>query len=66
MLRRSDREFKSLCKGLYGIDPTDTSHYDLVINMDRLSVESAARLVSGAVSRSVRTYSQHQPELQPA
>ena len=66
MLKRSDRAFKSLHKGLYGVDPSDTSQYDLVINMDRLSVESAARLVSGAVSRSVRAFRQRQPELQPS
>ncbi len=66
MLKRSDRAFKSLHKGLYGVDPNDSSQYDLVINMDRLSVESAARLVTGAVSRSVRAFRQSQPELQPA
>ena len=65
-LRRSDREFKSLNKSLFVVDPTDASRYDLVINMDRLSVESAARLVSGAVSRSARTFRQRQPEFQPA
>ena len=64
-LKRSDRKFESIHKGLYGVDPNDTSQYDLVINMDRLSVESAARLVSGAVSRSVRAFRQRQPELQP-
>lgn len=66
MLKRADREFHSLHNGLYGVDPIDTSQYDLVINMDRLTVESAVRIVSGAVSRSVRAYRQRQPELQPA
>ena len=65
-IRRADREFKSLYKGLYEIDPADPSQYDLVISMDRLSVESAARIVSGAVSRSARAYRQRQPELQRA
>ena len=65
-LKKADREFRSLNKSLYGVNPTDTSRYDLAINMDRLSVESAARLVSGAVTRSVRAYRQRQPELQPA
>ncbi len=66
MLKKADREFRSLNKSLYGVNPIDTSQYDLAINMDRLSVESAARLVSGAVTRSVRAYRQRQPELQPA
>ncbi len=66
VLKKMDREFMSLNKGLYGIDPSDHSQYDLVINMDRLTVESAARIVSGAVSRSLRSYRQRQPELQPA
>ena len=64
-LKRSDSEFRSIYKGLYGIEPTDLSRYDLVVNMDRLSVESAARIVSGAVSRSARAASQPQPELLP-
>lgn len=66
MLRRADREFKSLYRHLYGVNPTDTSQYDLVVNMDRLSVESAARLMSGAVSRSVRAFRERKPEPQLA
>ena len=65
-LKRSDRAFVSLYKGLYGVDPADPSKYDIVINMDRLAVETAARIVSGAVARSVRAYRQSRPELQPA
>ena len=66
VLKKMDREYRFLYKGLYGIDPTDLSKYDMVINMDRLSVESAARIISGAVSRSARAYRQRQPEPQPA
>ena len=66
MLKRSDKAFVSQYKGLYGVDPTDPAKYDIVINMDRLSVESAARIVSGAVARSVRSYRRSRPELQPA
>ena len=65
-LRKMERGFRSLYKGLYGIDPSDHSQYDLIMNMDRLSVESAARIVSGTVSRSLRAFRQRQPELQPA
>ena len=68
ILKRSDRAFMSLYKGLYGIDPADPASYDIVVNMDRLAVESAARIVSSAVTGSVRAYHQRQsqPELQPA
>ncbi len=66
MLQRSNRAFVSLYKNLYGVDPTKPAKYDIVINMDRLAVESAARLVSGAVTRSLKTYRMVQPQLQPA
>ena len=66
MLQRSNRAFVSLYKNLYGVDPTKPAKYDIVINMDRLAVESAARIVSGAVTRSLKTYRTVQPQLQPA
>ena len=66
MLQRSNRAFVSLYKNLYGVDPTKLAKYDIVINMERLAVESAARLVSGAVTRSLKTYRMVQPQLQPA
>ena len=66
MLRRSEKSFVTLYKSLYGVDPMETTAYDIVINMDRLSVESAARIVSGAVARSVRTSRFRQPQLQSA
>ena len=55
-LIRLDKQFISLNKGLYGVDPTNLDNYDISIDMDRLTVESAARLVSGAVARSARTH----------
>ena len=66
MLLRSEKSFVTLYKGLYGIDPTEVTRYDIAINMDRLAVESAARIVSGAVARSVSTNRIGQPQLQPA
>ena len=54
-LNKMDKQFVSLYKRLYGIDPMDPGRYDLTINMDRLTVESAARIVSSAVARSAWT-----------
>ncbi len=54
-LKKMDKQFISLYKRLYGIDPMDPGRYDLTINMDRLTVESAARIVSSAVARSAWT-----------
>ena len=64
-LRRVDKQFTSMYKGLYGVDPTDVARYDIGINMDRLTVESAARIVSGAVSRSARSSRPVERSLQP-
>ena len=65
-LKRADKAFATLYKSLYGLDPTKPTGYNIVINMDRLAVESAARIVSGAVTRSLKTYRTVQPQLQPA
>ena len=54
-LRKLDKRFASIYKRLYGADALNPGRYDLTINMDRLTVESAARIVSGAVSRKTRT-----------
>ena len=54
-LKKMDKQFASLYRRLYGIDPMDPVRYDLAINMDRLTVESAARIVSSAVARSAWT-----------
>jgi cytidylate kinase/RimJ/RimL family protein N-acetyltransferase len=53
LLRRADKAFVTMHKGLYGFNPLDPRRYDIGINMDRLTVEEAARIVSGAVVRSV-------------
>ena len=48
LVRRMDREAIALNKNLYGGDLLDMSQYDLVLNLDRISLESAARVVAGA------------------
>ena len=67
ILRRADREFISMHKNLIGADPFSNTRYDMTVNMNRLSVEGAARMVSGAMARSagVRRSTAHRT-LQPA
>ena len=48
-LRKADRAFLSASKTLWGFDPLDIGIYDLVVNLGRLSVESAAQAIVGAV-----------------
>ncbi len=52
ILKRADREFISMHKNLLGAHPLSDTRYDMTVNMNRLSVESAARMVSGAMTRS--------------
>ena len=52
ILKRVDREFISMHKNLLGSHPLDSARYDMTVNMNRLSVEGAARMVSGALTRS--------------
>ena len=67
ILRRADREFISMHKNLFGAHPLDGARYDMTVNMNRLSVESAARMVSGAMTRSAGVrHSTAQKTLQPA
>ncbi len=68
-LRRADREFVSMHKKLLGTDPLDGARYDMTVNMNRLSVEGAARMVSGAMTRSAgarRSAIATESALQPA
>ncbi len=66
ILRRTDREFISMHKNLLGAHPLSNTRYDMTVNMNRLSVESAARMVSGAMVRSARVRRAAQRTLQPA
>lgn len=66
ILRRADREFISMHKNLLGAHPLSNTRYDMTVNMNRLSVEGAARMVSGAMARSARVRrSTTQRTLQP-
>ena len=44
-LKRSDEARASYLKGFYGIDRELPTHYDLVVNTDRLDVDSAAAII---------------------
>ena len=66
ILRRADREFISMHKNLLGAHPLSNTRYDMTVNMNRLSVESAARMVSGAMARSAEVRRSTQRTLQPA
>ncbi len=66
ILRRADREFISMHKSLLGVHPLNSARYDMTVNMNRLSVESAARMVSGAMARSASVRRSTQRTLQPA
>ena len=47
-LKKVDALRKKWSRKLYGMDPEDPSHYDLVILLDRLSVDDAADLICRA------------------
>ena len=67
-LKRADKEFASIYKNLLGIDTLDPGQYDITISMSRLTVEAAARMVSGAVVRSASRRAAQRPQtaiLQP-
>jgi dephospho-CoA kinase len=48
VLKRSDSGRADYIKRFYGIDSEQPIHYDLVINTDKLSPESAARMIVSA------------------
>ena len=54
-LKRADREGLFIFKKLFGSDVLDMDLYDLVLNMERLSYETAARTVVGAWEAAVPT-----------
>jgi hypothetical protein len=53
VLKRSDVGRADYIKRFYGIDHEQPSHYDLVINTDRLTPDAAARLIVQAANGSV-------------
>ena len=52
ILKRSDVGRADYIKRFYGVDDERPTHYDLVINTDRLSPDDAARLIVGAANGS--------------
>jgi cytidylate kinase len=51
MIRRDDSEKAGRMRYLYEVDVRDTALYDVVINTEKLSVESAAALIEGLSRR---------------
>lgn len=52
---RLDRHTLAVAKNLYGGDPQDLARYDMAVNMDRLSVEAAARVIVGSLQDAAPT-----------
>ena len=48
-LKRADRDSCSIFKHLFGSNLLDTRQYELVLNLERLTSEAAARMVVGAL-----------------
>jgi hypothetical protein len=51
MIRRDDTERSGRMRYLYEVDLTDPSLYDLVLNMEKLTVPTAVEMIAGAVER---------------
>ena len=51
LLLKDDQERRKWTKNLYGVDPWDSTLYDLVIGIHKLSVDDAVELICAAVSR---------------
>ena len=53
-LKEQDAEISGIYKNLYGADILDMSKYDMVVNMDDISMNTAVNLISNAIgARSV-------------
>ena len=50
-IRKVDQERSRWCHLMYGADVTDSSHYDMTVNLKRLSLESACAVVAGAAAQ---------------
>lgn len=46
-----DQERSRWCRLMYGADVTDPSHYDMTVNLKRLSLESACAVISEAAAQ---------------
>ena len=53
-IKEQDSEISGIYKNLYGADILDMSKYDMVVNMDDISMNTAINLISNAIgTRSV-------------
>ena len=50
-IRKVDQERSRWCHLMYGADVTDSSQYDMTVNLKRLSLESACAVVAGAAAQ---------------
>ena len=50
LLLKDDQERRKWTKSLYGVDPWDSSLYDLVIHIHKITVDNAGELICGVVS----------------
>ena len=50
-IRNVDQERSRWCRLMYGADLTDPSHYDMTVNLKRLSLESACAVIAEAVAQ---------------
>lgn len=50
-IRGVDQDRSRWCRLMYGADVTDPSHYDMTVNLKRLSLESACGAIAEAVSQ---------------
>ena len=48
-LQAADRDDETLCKNLLKMDLLDMGQYDLTVNIDRVSVKTAAQIIVGAL-----------------
>ena len=48
-MKQADRETASVYRNLFGSDLLDMDRFDLVVNVDRLSIDEAAHVIAGAV-----------------
>lgn len=50
-IRNVDQDRSRWCRLLYGADVTDPSHYDMTVNLKRLSLESACATIAEAAAQ---------------
>lgn len=50
IIRKDDEERRKWTQSLYGVDPRDSTLYDLVVHLDKLTREDAVELICRAVS----------------